>query len=389
MAKTETDQTAVDIAAVKLNDFRPAYLEIDLQAFAANFAEVRRLVGNDLSIMAVVKANAYGHGAPAVARCAQDCGAAFLGVAFIEEGEQLLNHGIKVPIVVLYPDLPERALRLVKSDLIATVDNIEYAVALNSAAVSLKKKARVFLKLETGMGRYGLDPGDLGGFSKSIKQLKNVKVMGITTNLANSAMTDGKLSKTQSDEFAEMIDKLDGEISIDYKSIENSGGLLYSHQDRFNLIRIGILLYGVSPNGLLSDRFQPVMSLRSRIVKIKRWPAGRPLGYGGTFIPDRECLIATIPVGYADGLPWLLSNKGRVLIKGKRAAIVGKVCMDAIMVDITGIQSVESGEEVVLIGRQGGERITIEEVASIAGSFPYEILTRMSERLPRFYKESP
>jgi len=379
----------VDIAAVKLNDFRPAYLEIDLQAFAANFAEVRRLVGNDLSIMAVVKANAYGHGAPAVARCAQDCGAAFLGVAFIEEGEQLLNHGIKVPIVVLYPDLPERALRLVKSDLIATVDNIEYAVALNSAAVSLKKKARVFLKLETGMGRYGLDPGDLGGFSKSIKQLKNVKVMGITTNLANSAMTDGKLSKTQSDEFAEMIDKLDGEISIDYKSIENSGGLLYSHQDRFNLIRIGILLYGVSPNGLLSDRFQPVMSLRSRIVKIKRWPAGRPLGYGGTFIPDRECLIATIPVGYADGLPWLLSNKGRVLIKGKRAAIVGKVCMDAIMVDITGIQSVESGEEVVLIGRQGGERITIEEVASIAGSFPYEILTRMSERLPRFYKESP
>ncbi len=388
MAKTETDQTAVDIAAVKLNDARPAYLEIDLKAFAANFAEVRKLAGNDLSIMAVVKANAYGHGAPAIARCAQNCGATFLGVAFIEEGEQLLNHGIKVPIVVLYPDLPERALRLVKSDLIATVDDIEYAIALNSAAALLKKKARVFLKLETGMGRYGLDPRDLRRFKESIEQLKNIKVIGITTNLANSAMTDGKLSKMQLAAFAESIDGLDDETSLNYKSIENSGGLLYSHQDRFNLIRIGILLYGVSPNGLLSDRFQPVMSLKSRIIKIKRWPAGRPLGYGGTFVPDRESLIATIPVGYADGLPWLLSNRGRVLIKGKSSAIVGKVCMDAIMVDVTEIPGVESGEEVVLIGQQGNERITIEEVASTAGSFPYEILTRMSERLPRYYKES-
>ncbi len=378
----------MDIAADKLNDFRPAYLEIDLNAFAANFAEIRRLAGNDISIMAVVKANAYGHGAPAIARCAQKCGAAFLGVALIEEGEQLLSHGIRTPIVVLYPDLPERALRLVKSDLIATIDDIDYAIALNNAAALLNKKAGVFIKIETGMGRYGLDPGELGRFYKSIQQLKNLNVIGVATNLANSAMNGGNSSKTQYSKFAETIDKLDDGKFIAYKSIENSGGLLYSHENRFNLVRVGILLYGVSPNGVLSDRFLPVMSLKSKVIKIKLWPARRPIGYGGTFAPERESLIATIPLGYADGLPWLLSNKGRVLINGRSAPIVGKVCMDAIMADITGIPDVKSGDEVVLIGRQGDERITIEEVASIAGSFPYEILTRMSERLPRCCKES-
>lgn len=387
MAKTTVGPAGQFVSLEKSNVLRPAFLEIDLEAFAANFARIKKLAGDGVSIMAVVKANAYGHGAVDIARCAQECGADFLGVAFVEEGERLVGSGITTPIVVLYPDTPERASRLVRAGLIATADSIEYLEAIDKAAKSLGKEAKYFLKVETGMGRFGIDAEDLDDFLIAARHFNHVRLIGVSTNLAGSAIANSEFSKAQYSEFAGIMAKFGQSISDMRTSIENSGGLIYSHDSRFDLVRVGIMLYGVSPNGQPIDGFAPVMSLKSRIVHIKKWPAGKPLGYGGTFAPERNSLIATVPIGYADGIPWALSNKGSVLVRSSRAPIVGRVCMDAIMIDVTKIPVVRVGDEVVIIGRQGDKQITVEEISAIAGSFPYELLTRMSERLPRIIKK--
>ncbi|RKX19318.1 MAG: alanine racemase [Candidatus Zixiibacteriota bacterium] len=170
-----------------------------------------------------------------------------------------------------------------------------------------------------------------------------------------------------------------------YRSIENSGGLLFHHCKDFNLVRVGLLLYGLLPNGNQAVGFKPVLSLKSRIIQLKRWPAGKPVGYGSSFIPTRETVLATIGAGYADGYPWSLSNKSWVLVHGKRASVVGRICMDALMIDVTGVPGVEIEDEVTLLGKQGDEVITVEQLAEMAGSFPYEFLSALSERLPRIY----
>jgi alanine racemase len=384
MAETTLHQNQPSVAIDKMNQMRPAYLEINLKAFANNFALIKKRLGKSSHLMAVVKANAYGHGLTPIAGAAEKCGADFLGVALIEEGEQLKRAGIKTPIVVLYPEMPERAARLVRADLIATACSWEYIESLSQAAQTLNRTVKVFLKLESGMGRYGLPPDELHKLAKAAAQLPSLKIVGISTNLADSSNHDSKLTASQ---FAEFASYKSADLNLDFKGIENSGGLLYNHHEEYNLVRVGILLYGISPNEQLPEGFQPIMRLKSQIAQLKKWPAGHPIGYGGHFTPHRDSLIATIPVGYADGYPWALSNKGVALIQGKRVPVVGRVCMDALMLDATDVPGAKAGDEVVLMGRQGNEIIGAEELSKAAGSFPYELISCFMDRLPRVYVE--
>ena len=384
MEKTKTDQIRESTQNKNIEVPRPARLEIDLGAFSGNFDKVKAAAGPEAAIMAVVKANAYGHGLIEISRQAEKCGAAFLGVAFVEEGERLIGAGIRLPIVVLYPDLPERAARLVSAGLIATADSIAYLNALSKAAVELGRKAKVFLKIETGMGRYGLDGAGFREAALLAQNLPGLKILGVSTNLADSNSGDHSFTMRQFKKFAAIYSGSEPAGDWIFRSIENSSGLFNHHQVEYNLVRVGISLYGAGPES--APELEPVMSLRARIIQIKSWPAGAPIGYGGKFRSDKDMKVATIGVGYADGYPWSLSNKGWALIRGRRAAITGNICMDAMMLDVTDVPGAQAGDEVVLLGRSGEDVITAGELSRLAGSFPYELLSRFSGRLPRIYR---
>jgi alanine racemase len=385
MAKTKTRGDQKYSIDEMMTDLRPAFLEIDLDAFNDNFNRVKSLLEPDIAVMAVIKANAYGHGLVRMGFQAERCGADFLGVAFIEEGEKLINAGLRIPVVVLYPDVPERALRLVKAGLAATVTSVDYFNALNLTAKSLDKTVKVFLEAETGMGRYGMTSSEIEAITNLARNMPNIEIMGISTNLADSSCEKAVFTDKQFERFESVIRAIDLDHKRCYNSVENSGGLLFHHRRDFNMVRIGLLFYGLSPDGDQTSGFKPVLSLKSRIIQLKSWPAGKPIGYGGNFKPIRNTILATIGVGYADGYPWSLSNKSWVLICGKRAPVVGKICMDALMVDVTDIPGVKTGDEVILLGKQGDEIITVEQLAKLAGSFSYEFVSTLSERLPRVY----
>jgi len=387
MAKIKTGIKQTETQAESITDMRPSYLEIDLDAFNNNFRKIKSAVSSDSGILAVVKANAYGHGLVRIALQAEKCGADMVGVAFVEEGERLLEAGVKIPIVVLYPDTVGRASRIVNAGLNATVDSTENLKALNSAAVSVGKIVKVFLKAETGMARFGACEDEIKELISLAVRMSGVEIIGITTNLADSNNGDDSFTVQQFNEFTKMIESANLKSNNSYLSIENSSGFLYHHNKNFNLVRIGLLLYGVSPKKDVRCEFTPVMSLNSRIIRLKKWPAGKPVGYGGSFVPQRDITIATIGLGYADGYPWSLSNKGYVLINGRRAPVIGKICMDAVMIDVTDIPDARINTEVVLLGKSGNEAITAEELAEIAGSFSYEFISGFSDRLPRVYKE--
>ncbi len=387
MAKTKANVKRAETSADNIMCLRPSYLEIDLDAFNDNFRKIKSAISSDSSILAVVKANAYGHGLVRITLQAEKCGADMVGVAFVEEGEKLLEAGVKAPITVLYPDTVDRASRLVKADLIATVDSAEYLKALNSAAVSMRKTVKVFLKAETGMARFGAGEAEIKELISLAGKMSAVEIIGITTNLADSNNGDDSFTIEQYDKFTRIIESIGLRSNISYLSIENSSGFLYHHNRNFNLVRVGLLLYGLSPKKDVRCEFTPVMSLKSKIIKLKEWPAGKPVGYSGSFVPDRDTVIATIGLGYADGYPWSLSNKSYVLISGRRASVIGKICMDAVMIDVTDIPGAKVGSEVVLLGRSGNENITVEELTEMAGSFSYEFISGFSDRLPRIYKE--
>lgn len=387
MAETKASTGMADTEIGKITSIRPSFLEIDLAAFDHNFGLVKAAAGPAAKIMAIVKANAYGHGLVPIAQRAQERGADFLGVALIEEGERLSAAGIKIPIVVLYPDAVERARRLVQAGLVATVSSIEHMQGLNAAAISGNAPVQVFLKVETGMGRYGASMPEMRQILAASRQMKAISILGISTNLADSSNGDDAFTRQQFDQFMKAVSELDPWRRVSYYSIENSSGLLYHHRDSFNLVRVGLALYGICPRKDPLDSLKPALSLKSRIIQIKKWPAKKPVGYGGTFVPKRDSVLATIGLGYGDGYPWSLSNKAQVLINGQRAPIAGRVCMDAIIIDVTDVAGVKTGDEVVLVGRSGNDEISILELAELAGSFAYELLSGFSDRLPRIYRE--
>ncbi len=367
---------------------RPAHLEIDLGAIAFNIRRIKERLGKKVELMAIVKADGYGHGAHPVAKVALKNGAGSLGVAILEEGIELRQKGIKGIIVNLYPEPPERAGFIVKYNLEQVVTDLELVKNLSREAKKKKRISNLYIEIDTGLGRYGVLPKDTVKLVKGINKLPNVRLKGILSQFSTSDHREKDFAFYQLSEFKKILDEIESLSNhIPIKSIANSGAVLDIPASYFNHVRVGHLLYGLYPSLETTEsiRVKPAMSLKSKVMFLKTVGGGTPISYGKTFITVKKTKIATIPLGYADGYSRLLSNKGEVLIHGKRARVVGRVCMDAFMVDVTHIPGVKVGDEVVLMGKQGKDEITAHDLGEWTGTFAYEIMTRMGKRLPVVY----
>ena len=365
---------------------RPTTAYIDLNALAHNFQEVRRRA-QGRKVLAVVKAQAYGHGAISVSKHLLGLGADTLGVALLEEGRELREAGIDAPILVMGAVVPDQAEALVALRLTPVVFTPAMARALSGAARALKTQVTVHVKIDTGMGRIGIAPEAAPPFIKELQDLEGIMVQGLMTHFAEADLRDKQFASMQMNRFETLLKELDARgAAIPLRHAANSAALLDYHQALFTMVRPGLMLYGYNP--LEEDRgagLLPVLSLVSRIAFLKKVPAGVPISYGRTFVTKRESLIATIPIGYADGYSRGLSNKGEALVRGVRASIAGRVCMDMCMLDVTEVPGVCEGDEVVLLGKQGDQRITADELAVKTGTIAYEVLCGISGRVPRVY----
>ena len=372
---------------------RPTIAEIDLNALRYNYLQVKRLAGKTTKILAVVKADAYGHGAQVISQELEKLKVDFLGVALLEEALGLRRAGIKTPIVVLGGIYPGQANEIVKHELRPAIFDLTIARELNQAALKRKSKVKVHVKIDTGMGRLGILPEESHEFFNQLKKLTSLEIEGIISHLTVASQeNDDEVGFTQQqfECFHRVIDdcRKTG-TNPPLLHLANSAAIIRGNLDQFTLVRPGIMLYGSHPSPALVDtiRLRPVMSLKSRVLQLKKLPRGHSVSYGRTFICQRETLIAVVPIGYADGYSRVLSNCGEVLIKGKRAPVIGIVCMDLTMVDATDIPGVKAGDEVVLIGRQGKECITAEDIAEKIGTISYEVLCRIGQRVPRIYRK--
>lgn len=367
---------------------RPAYLEVDLGILKDNIAKIKSRLLPGVEFMAVVKADSYGHGATACAEVAVAAGADSLGVAIVEEGVSLRTSGIPSPIVVLYPEPPERAPEFLRWDLVATVTDLQFAQALQKAAEAEGRTVGVYLKIDTGLGRYGLMPDEVSDFLSSLKKFPLLKIVGLFSHFATAGDEDQEYARHQLEVFKSLIQELsEAHEDLQAISITNSGAYLDLPESYFSTVRLGILMYGLYPTEFSTPAIptRPIATLKTRVLGLRTLPAGASVSYGRTFRTERPTRLATLPIGFADGYPKALSNVGDVLVRGQRARVRGQVCMDAMMVDVTDIAGVRKGDEVVLFGPQGDLEIPIAELANRAGTSVYEILCRLGPRLPRHY----
>ena len=368
------------------NLFRPTWAEINLAAIAYNIKQVKKLAGNKVDILAVVKADAYGHGAIKVAQKLKKCGVEYFGVATIREAIDLRKNKINRPILVLSPAAPHELSALISYKITPTIADIKTAIYFNKKLRRLGKKIPVHIKIDTGMGRIGFWHKDALNCIKRLSKLNNVILEGIFTHFP-SADDDEKFTNSQIALFQELNSNLERNgIIIALKHMANSIAVIRNKRSYLNLVRPGLMIYG-----LYSDtrqkrliKLKPAMSFKTRITYLKEVGAGRSISYGRTFFTKKNMKIATLPVGYADGYNRLLSNKADVLIKGKRCPVVGRVCMDHTMVDVTKVNA-KLGDEVVLIGKQGDSEISAEEISKICSTISYEVVCWVSKRVPRIY----
>jgi alanine racemase len=366
---------------------RPTYAEIDLAAIRHNIRQIRDAVGPDVKLIAVVKANAYGHGAVKVSRAALEAGADCLAVAIPEEGAELRGAGLAVPIFILGLTPPDQAKLVVDYHLTAAVATMDSIRALSHAARDAGRRCRVMLKTDTGMGRIGIAPVQIEEFRQYIQASPGVELVGIFTHLATADAADKTYAEKQLAAFKAAVDRLAAKTKLTYISAANSAATIDLAQGYFNTVRPGIIIYGLPPSREMrkSLDLHPAMQFKTRIAYIKEVSAGTPVSYGCTFTTDRPTFLATLPVGYADGYNRHMSNKADVLIGGKRRPVVGRVCMDQIVVDLGPDCDAAIGDEVVLVGRQDNEEITLTELADLAGTINYELACAISPRVPRVY----
>ncbi len=363
---------------------RPTRALIDLSALAHNYHEVTRRTGGR-KVLAVVKAQAYGHGSVAVARRLAELGAAMLGVALVEEGRELREAGITVPILVMGPLFPEQAEAVVELGLTPVVFTRTFARALAERAGRVARTVPVHVKIDTGMGRIGLPPAEAAEFIAEIAGLPGVAVEGLMTHFADADLQDKQFASVQMDRFETLVRTLVGKgIAVPLRHAANSAAVLAYDRALLTMVRPGLMLYGYNPlERQAPSGLRPVLSWVTRVSFVKKVPAGTPVSYGRTFVTERESLIATVPVGYADGFSRALSNRGEALVRGVRVPVAGRVCMDMMMLDVTGVPGVAEGDEVTLIGSQASERITADEIAQKAGTISYEVLCGIGSRVPR------
>lgn len=364
------------------------YLKIDLDAIEYNIDNVLRKLAGKAKLLAVIKADAYGNGAVEVGKFLESkCD--FFGVACVEEAMELINAGIKTPILVLGGVSPQQYDVIVENDIRIPIFSYEAAQALSDEAVRQNKNIPFHFCLDTGMSRIGFQVNsESADVCKKITELPNITAEGLFSHFATADEENLEKTLAQKKRFTDFVKMLaERGIAIPIKHISNSAGIMVL-DDTFDMVRSGIITYGLYPSAEVDKSLmdiKPSMEWKTHISHIKTLEAGREISYGGTYVTDKETVVATIPVGYADGYPRCLSNIGRVIINGKYAPILGRVCMDQFMVDITGIPDVKEENEVTLVGCDGELTLTMEEVSEMAHSFNYELPCRISRRVPRVY----
>jgi alanine racemase len=380
------------------------WAEIDLNAYAHNITELKRITRKGARLMAVVKANGYGHGAIEVARKALENGAQYLGVARINEAVQLRTAGLDAPILIFGYTPPDLAETLIRYDLTQTVYSIAAANTLSGIAGRQGKKIKVHIKVDSGMGRLGLllkeptagNPGDRPTTDPvqqalAISRLSGLTVEGTLTHFATADSTDKSYANRQLEKFLDFVDRLRREgLEPPIKHAANSGALIDLPESHLDMVRPGIATYGLYPSGEVNKNkvdLKPVMALKSRIIHLKKVTAGFNISYGITYQTNKSTTIATVPIGYADGFNRLLSNRGHMLVHDQRVPIVGRVCMDLTMLDVGNVPDVAIEDDVVVFGQHQNESVTADEMASTLNTINYEIVSTITARVPRIYKK--
>ncbi len=364
--------------------------EISLDAIKKNIALMKSRLPENTKLYAVIKADGYGHGAIPIARALEsDSSIIGFAVATITEGMELRDAGIKKDILILGVTFPENHESVIAHELIPAVASLEQAASYNEIGMAARRKVRVHIKVDTGMGRIGF-PTDDEGLSQILAscRMEGLNIEGIFTHFARADEKNKKATDKQYERFAKVIDYLkDHEVEIPVRHAANSAAILTYPMELTNTARAGVAMYGLCPSNEVGGEFDliPALSLTSHIVFLKKVKKGTPISYGGTYVTKDERTVATVPVGYADGYPRSLSDKGEVLIRGRRAPILGRVCMDQMMVDVTDIPEAAFGDKVTLIGIDGDDRITAEELGDKSGRFNYELVCDLNKRIPRVY----
>jgi len=373
---------------------RPTWAEINLENLAFNFQSVKKFIGNTVEYMAVVKADAYGHGAVPCAKKLETENIDWLAVALPEEGVELRESGIQTPILCLGSFWNGQESLLLENNITPVIYQKEAAENFNRAAVEKNLKAKIHIKIDTGMGRIGIRFDEVKEFVEVLKPLKNLSVEGLMTHFAAADnLSENDFTDVQTKRFDEVV-KIFEENSIcpKYKDLANSPGAIAHEKSRGNLVRLGGVLYGlggdVLPKGIVKPDLKPVMSLHTQIAHLKNLPKGETIGYGRTFLTQRDSTIATIPIGYQDGYRRSLSNRGRVIVNGFFVPIVGRISMDWTIIDVTKIPDVKVNDEVILIGEQNELIVTAEELAEKIDTISYEITCGINRRVTRKYVES-
>lgn len=376
-----------------LNRIRSVWAEINLDNLANNMREIRRLTDRNAMVTAVIKADGYGHGAKYIVETLLENGADRFAVAVLDEALDLRSFGVKEPILIMGYTQPEKAREIVENDIEQAVYTYEVAKAISDESVRQNKKAKIHIKIDTGMGRIGLKPREkVIDFAKEISRLPNIIIEGIFTHFAIADDADKDYTYKQFERFNWTINKLkEVGIKINIKHCANSATIIDLPDMHLDMVRAGIILYGLAPSlDVMLDRIdlKQVMSLKARISHVKEIEANESVSYGRKYIAAKKSKIASLPLGYADGYTRMLSGKAEALIKGLRVPIAGRICMDQCMIDVTGIDNVNVGDEVVLFGQQMGASISIDELAEKLGTINYEIVCMISKRVPRVYTKN-
>ncbi len=365
-----------------------AWIEVDLRSVRHNVRYIRSVVGRDIGIMAVVKSNAYGHGLVPVAKALIGTGVSCLGVTQPQEGLELRDAGVTLPILVMGPTDPWEIAESVRRRLTLTAYSETFARRVAVAARSLGVPAAIHVKVDTGMGRMGVWCADAPELVGRLTTIRPLLVEGIYTHFPD-AEGDPAFTQEQIRLFQRVIDRVaERGIDIRWRHAANSAALFRYPKARFNLVRPGLALYGLRAGAsqAAAARLEPALSLKARVTDVRLVPAGRSISYGRTYVTQRPTRIATLPIGYADGYSRALSNRAAILVNGRRASVAGRVCMDFTMVDVGRVGPVRPGDEVVLLGRCGDQRVGAEELARLEGTIPYEVVCGLSARLARIYR---
>lgn len=376
----------------KLESYQRVWAEVDLDAIWENMVHMKENIAENTKILAVIKADGYGHGGVPIAKMLEQLDFMFgYAAATYEEAHVLREAGVKKPILILGYTFPYCYEELIREEIRPAVYRRDTVEELAAAAAKVGKKAKVHIKVDTGMGRIGITPDEEGlEFVRFLIEHPELEVEGIFTHFAKSDEADKTSANHQLELFQNFIDKIQTElgITIPVKHCSNSAAILEMPQANMDMVRAGITTYGLYPSEEVSKDIVPLraaMSLYSHIVYCKMIHAGQSVSYGGLFTAQKDTRVATIPVGYGDGYPRSLSGRGYVLIHGKRAPILGRVCMDQFMVDISEIPEAMDGDKVTLLGMDGTERITAEELGELSGRFNYEFVCDLGKRIPRVY----